>query len=66
MCPRALRGEERAWGVEHTSTLDTINNLGLLYAAQGNRRRQRRRRCTYRHCEEIRRSEKRNTHQWLE
>ena len=32
---RALRGKEKAWGADHTSTLDTVNNLGLLYAAQG-------------------------------
>ena len=32
---RALRGYEEAWGAEHTSTLDTINNLGNLYADQG-------------------------------
>jgi hypothetical protein len=31
---RALRGKEKAWGVEHTSTLDTVNNLGRLYADQ--------------------------------
>ena len=32
---RALAGKEKAWGLEHTSTLDTVNNLGLLYKAQG-------------------------------
>ena len=32
---RTLRGYEKAWGPEHTSTLDTVNNLGLLYADQG-------------------------------
>ncbi|KAF1819697.1 purine and uridine phosphorylase [Dissoconium aciculare CBS 342.82] len=32
---RALRGYEKAWGAEHTSTLDTVNSLGLLYADQG-------------------------------
>jgi tetratricopeptide (TPR) repeat protein len=31
----ALRGKEKAWGPEHTSTLATVNNLGLLYADQG-------------------------------
>jgi Tetratricopeptide repeat len=31
MYVRALRGREKAWGVEHTSTLDTVNNLGNLY-----------------------------------
>ncbi|KAL5375449.1 hypothetical protein PMIN06_012243 [Paraphaeosphaeria minitans] len=32
MYQRALQGYEKAWGPEHTSTLDTVNNLGLLYA----------------------------------
>ncbi|SLM37432.1 nb-arc and tpr domain protein [Lasallia pustulata] len=32
---RALEGKEKAWGLEHTSTLDTVNNLGNLYANQG-------------------------------
>ena len=35
MYRRALQGKEKAWGAEHTSTLDTVNNLGLLYADQG-------------------------------
>ena len=35
MYERALRGYEKALGVEHTSTLTTVNNLGLLYADQG-------------------------------
>jgi tetratricopeptide (TPR) repeat protein len=35
MYVRALRGYEKAWGAEHTSTLDTANNLGLLYKNQG-------------------------------
>jgi tetratricopeptide (TPR) repeat protein len=35
MCKRAVAGEEKALGPEHTSTLDTVNNLGLLYRAQG-------------------------------
>ena len=35
MYQRALRGYEKAWGPDHTSTLDTVNNLGLLYASQG-------------------------------
>jgi len=26
---------EKAWGPEHTSTLNTVNNLGLLYIGQG-------------------------------
>ena len=33
--PRALEGREKAWGPEHISTLDTVNNLGILYAEQG-------------------------------
>jgi len=28
-------GKEKAWGPEHTSTLDTVNNLGILYRNQG-------------------------------
>jgi tetratricopeptide (TPR) repeat protein len=32
---RALRGYEEAWGAKHTSTLQTVNNLGALYADQG-------------------------------
>jgi tetratricopeptide (TPR) repeat protein len=35
MYQRALQGYEKAWGPEHTSTLDTVNNLANLYAAQG-------------------------------
>ncbi|SLM38811.1 nb-arc and tpr domain protein [Lasallia pustulata] len=35
MYRRALEGYEKAWGPEHTSTLDVVNNLGLLYAGQG-------------------------------
>jgi tetratricopeptide (TPR) repeat protein len=35
MYVRALKGYEKAWGAEHTSTLNTVNNLGLLYADQG-------------------------------
>jgi hypothetical protein len=31
----APRGYEKAWGPEHTSTLDMVNNLGNLYADQG-------------------------------
>jgi tetratricopeptide (TPR) repeat protein len=31
MYQRALQGKEKAWGPEHTSTLDTVNNLGILY-----------------------------------
>jgi hypothetical protein len=32
---RALQGYEKAWGAEHTSTLETVNNLGRLYENQG-------------------------------
>ena len=35
MYMRALKGREKALGVEHTSTLDTVNNLGALYKNQG-------------------------------
>src|SRR5438045_5856521 len=32
---RSLQGYEKAWGPDHTSTLDTVNNLGNLYKSQG-------------------------------
>jgi tetratricopeptide (TPR) repeat protein len=35
MYERALREYEEAFGLDHSSTLDTVNNLGLLYADQG-------------------------------
>ena len=35
MYRRALDGYEKAWGPEHTSTLDAVNNLNNLYADQG-------------------------------
>jgi len=35
MYRRALKGKEKAWGPEHTSTLNMVNNLGNLYADQG-------------------------------
>ena len=35
MCQRALQGYEKAWGPDHTLTLDIVNNLGLLYKNQG-------------------------------
>ena len=35
MNQRALEGKDKAWGPEHTSTLDTVNTLGILYADQG-------------------------------
>lgn len=35
MYERALARFEKALGPEHTYTLDTVNNLGALYAHQG-------------------------------
>ncbi|KAE9566034.1 hypothetical protein CGMCC3_g17791 [Colletotrichum fructicola] len=35
MYERALQGREKALGPDHTSTLDTVNNLGILYSDQG-------------------------------
>ena len=35
MFQRALQGYEKAWGPDHTPTLDTVNNLGNLYLNQG-------------------------------
>ncbi|KAI9776252.1 MAG: hypothetical protein M1839_000486 [Geoglossum umbratile] len=35
MYKRALAGYEKALGPDHTSTLDTVNNLGGLYSDQG-------------------------------
>ncbi|KAF1828632.1 hypothetical protein BDW02DRAFT_458277, partial [Decorospora gaudefroyi] len=35
MYQRALAGKEKAWGLDHTSTLATVNNLGNLYKALG-------------------------------
>ncbi|KAF2258627.1 hypothetical protein CC78DRAFT_586912 [Lojkania enalia] len=35
MYQRALEGYKKAWGPNYTSTLSTVNNLGLLYADQG-------------------------------
>jgi tetratricopeptide (TPR) repeat protein len=32
---RALQGSEKAWGPDHTETLDIVNNLGVLYSDQG-------------------------------
>jgi tetratricopeptide (TPR) repeat protein len=32
---RALEGYEKALGLDHTSTLNTVGNLGLLYKTQG-------------------------------
>ncbi len=31
----ALESYEKAWGREHTSTLNTVNNLGNHYKSQG-------------------------------
>jgi len=35
MYERAPQGKEKAWGRDHTSTLNTVNNLGNLYKSQG-------------------------------
>jgi tetratricopeptide (TPR) repeat protein len=35
MYDRALKGDEKALGPEHMSTLDIVNNLALLYRRQG-------------------------------
>lgn len=35
MYQRALAGYEKAWGPDHISTLDTVDNLGSLYVEQG-------------------------------
>ncbi|CAI7645854.1 unnamed protein product [Penicillium manginii] len=35
MYQRALAGREKALGPDHTSTLSTVNNLGVLYSNQG-------------------------------
>ena len=35
MYERALAGYEKALGPDHTSTLRTVHNLGILYADQG-------------------------------
>uniref|UniRef100_A0A093Y520 Nephrocystin-3 n=1 Tax=Talaromyces marneffei PM1 TaxID=1077442 RepID=A0A093Y520_TALMA len=35
MYQQALEGKKKALGPDHTSTLNTINNLGLLYSDQG-------------------------------
>ena len=35
MLLRALKGKEKVWGAEHTLTLDTVNNLAVLYYNQG-------------------------------
>ncbi len=32
---QALKGYEKAWRPEHTSTLNMVNNLGILYKNQG-------------------------------
>ena len=32
---RALTGFEKGWGPDHTSTIDTVYNLGILYSNQG-------------------------------
>jgi len=35
MYDRALAGKEKALGPDHTSTLDTFNNIVLLYSPLG-------------------------------
>ena len=35
MYQRAMEGYEKALGRDHTSTLNTVNNLGILYRDQG-------------------------------
>ena len=35
MCLRALQGKENTLSADHTLTLDTVNNLGILYKNQG-------------------------------
>jgi tetratricopeptide (TPR) repeat protein len=35
MYKQALQGYEKAWGLEHTSTLNAVNNLGNLYKKSG-------------------------------
>lgn len=35
MYQRALAGRERVLGLDHSSTLDTINNLSSIYSNQG-------------------------------
>lgn len=35
MYQRALAGFEKALGPDHTSTMDIVNNLGVLYKGQG-------------------------------
>jgi hypothetical protein len=33
MYQRALQGEVNAWGLDHSSILATVSNLGALYAS---------------------------------
>ena len=35
MYQRALQGKKEVLGLDHASTLDTVNNLGYLFADQG-------------------------------
>lgn len=35
MFQRALQGYKKVWGLDNTSTLDAVNNLGSLYVDQG-------------------------------
>ena len=39
MCQRALQGKEKAWGSDHTSTLDTVKQLGPSLRGPGQARR---------------------------
>lgn len=32
---RALKAKEKSWGLEHITTLDTVSELGKLYAKHG-------------------------------
>jgi len=34
MYQQALKGKEKAWGLKHTSTLNTVHNLENLYHNQ--------------------------------
>jgi hypothetical protein len=54
MYDRALRGYAEAVGLDHTSTLDTVNNLGLLTRTKAGWSRRSRR--TSEVCEDTRHS----------
>jgi hypothetical protein len=59
MYVRVLQGYEKVHGFEHTSTLDTVNNLGNLWLTRV--RWWRRRRCICGRCEDTRRQLERTT-----